>query len=81
MKNECQSPIELFEPLFSDEIFDHVFREIYEYASEKLRSFIVVLILSEYIVLPRRSAYWKMEEDSHSSIATLFVQETNSMKV
>ena len=81
MKNECQSPIELFESLFSDEIFDHACREIYEYASKKLRSFIAVLILSEYIDLPRRYMYWKLAEDSHSSIVTLYVQETNSMKV
>ena len=80
MKNECQSPTELFESLFRDEIFDHACREIYEYASEILRLFIVVLILSEYTDLPRRSMYWKLAEDSHSSIVTLYVQETNLMK-
>lgn len=58
MKDECQSHIELFELLFSDKIFDHVW------------VFIAVLILSGYIHLPQDPLCWEMTENTHDSTVT-----------
>lgn len=44
---------------------DHVF----EMTIEKLKSFLAILLLSGYNVLPRQEMYWERQEDSHNRLA------------
>ena len=69
------TPREIFEELITPDIFDHIVKESTRYAirdknqaaftfSEKeLKTFIGILIISSYHLVPAERDYWSNEED------------------
>lgn len=68
------SPIEIFETLFSDNIFDHILNESRKYAlflnckdpcitKAELKCFFAILIFSGYHILPGKKMYWETARD------------------
>jgi len=76
-----KSPCGLFEDFFTAELFEFICLETVRYAHSKgkhnfelsvdeLKAFMAILLLSGYVVLPRRSMYWERSDDTHNSVAS-----------
>lgn len=76
LKNELEnfSPVEVFEKLFDDEIFDHLMQQTNLYSSQKnrhaffvskadLKLSVAILLLTGYHKLPSERNYWSLDED------------------
>lgn len=71
-----RTPLQLFSLFFDGEVIDMITELTNRYAAQKniiteitaneIRCFIGVLILSGYVVLPRRYMYWEHREDTHN---------------
>ncbi|KAJ8956555.1 hypothetical protein NQ318_019279 [Aromia moschata] len=69
-----KTPVEIFEKLFDNDIFEHIAKQSILYAAQKnnhqftvtqddLRIFIAILVLSGYHKLPRERLFWSLDED------------------
>ena len=75
-----KSPCALFEGFFTEEVYEFICVETIRYAhangkhnfsvSVELKSFMAILLLSGYVVLPRRSMYWEHSEDTHNPVVS-----------
>nr|XP_023013431.1 piggyBac transposable element-derived protein 2-like [Leptinotarsa decemlineata] len=73
MKNDLEnfSPVQLFEKIFDDDIFQHIRDQTNLYSTQKnnhsfsvdLKIFFGILLLSGYHRLPREKLYWSLGED------------------
>ena len=74
-KLEGASPMQLFEEMFSSEMYEHIIKETLRYASAtkndplfsmttaERKTFIGILLLSGYRQLPSERHYWSLEDD------------------
>ena len=76
-----KSPCNLFEDFFTPEPFEIICLQTVRYAHsngkhnfelsvDELKAFIAILLLSGYVVLPRRPIYWVRSDDTHNSIVS-----------
>lgn len=73
-----QSPMEIFNLFFDDEVINLVTEYTNIYAGQRnllnditqneIRCFIGVLVLSGYVVVPKRYMYWENRDDSHNAM-------------
>ena len=78
----CKSPVELFEVMFDEEMFEHMKEQFELYArrdknfpdfntsAAEIRKFVGILLLSGYNCLPRERDYWSTADDLGCSIVT-----------
>ncbi|KAJ4441104.1 hypothetical protein ANN_10954, partial [Periplaneta americana] len=75
-----RSPLEYFTQFFDEEILNMMVTYTNQYAAKKNRVgdcsenemmvFLAVLLLSGYVVVPRRRMYWQGEQDSHNELVS-----------
>jgi hypothetical protein len=75
---EHRTPTELFEMFFDDEVVQHILTCTVQYATrdhgkhgfdidtDELKVFFAILLISGYVILPRRTMYWEKSSDSHN---------------
>jgi len=71
------SPLTMFEKFFTLDLMDHICHESILYARSKgksfemdhvkLKKFISILLISGYVIMPRKEMYWQQAEDTHIS--------------
>ena len=78
----CKTPVELFEVMFDEEMFDHMKQQFELYAKRdknvpdfntsaaEIRKFVGILLLSGYNCFPRERDYWSTADDLGCSIVT-----------
>nr|CAI5867438.1 unnamed protein product [Callosobruchus analis] len=74
------TPLQLFECFFDDEVINMVVEFTNRYALQKnsdsvvstteMKCFLGVLILSGYVIYPRRFMYWENRNDTHNIMVT-----------
>ena len=80
-----EPPVSLFEKFFTDDIMKFICEESIRYAISKgkhsftidtntLKAFIVILLVSGYLDLPKRPMYWKHNEDTHYYHETVLIK-------
>lgn len=75
-----KTPLQYFQQFFDEEIIKMMVTYTNQYAAKRNRLgdctedemmiFIAVLLLSGYIVVPRRKMYWQVESDSHNELVS-----------
>ena len=76
-----KSPCSLFEDFFTPALYEFICSETVRYAHsngklnfelsvDELKAYIAILLLSGYVVLPRRPMYWERSDDTHNSIVS-----------
>ena len=79
-----KSPCALFEGFFTEEVYEFICVETIRYAHangkynfsvsvEELKSLMAILLLSGYVVLPRRSMYWEHSEDAYNPVVSSLI--------
>jgi len=78
----CKTPVELFEAMFDEEMFDHMKQQFELYAKREknvpdfstsaaeIRKFVGIQLLSGYNCLPRERDYWSTADDLGCNIVT-----------
>ena len=85
-KEIIKSPIDAFKPMFSDDLVLHVTNLTKLYAlqhgkdnlnilEDEIRTFIVVLLLSEYCKVPYQDFYWADAPDTHNEAVSCAISK------
>ena len=48
--------------------------------AEKLKAFLMVILISGYAGLPRQEIYWKMQEDCHNLLVSTMITKTEFLE-